>query len=216
MNRRNLIKNTLFSTAALASVSSIAIAQQCLISKTPKQTEGPFYPVADQADKDADLIHVVGKTDTAKGEIVIIKGQLTDQNCNPVGGALVEIWQACASGKYNHPADPNTAPIDPDFQYWGKSVTDSKGQYQFRTIKPGSYPAGDGWVRPPHVHFKISALGYIELITQMYFNGDLLNSKDLILQRLKTVDQKKVIVDFTSNIQAPHPVGLFNIQIEKI
>ncbi len=216
MNRRNLIKNTLFSTAALASVSSIAFAQQCLILKTPKQPEGPFYPVIDQVDKDADLIHVTGKKDTAKGEIVIIKGVLTDQNCNPVGGALVEIWQACASGKYNHPSDPNTAPMDPDFQYWGKSVTDEKGQYQFRTIKPGSYPAGDGWIRPPHVHFKISALGYIELITQMYFNGDSLNSKDLILQRLKTNDQKKVIVDFISNTQAPHPVGQFDIQIEKI
>jgi protocatechuate 3,4-dioxygenase, beta subunit len=216
MNRRNLIKNTLFSTAAIASASSMAIAQQCLTAKTPKQPEGPFYPIVDQIDKDADLIRVTGKNEIAKGQIVIVEGQLSDQNCKPVQNASVEIWQACATGKYDHPSDPNTADTDPNFQYWGKSVTDLNGNYKFRTIIPGSYPAGEGWIRPAHIHFKISALGYVELITQMYFDGETLNTKDLILQRLKKEDQKKLIVQFVSIPNASHPVGQFNIQIEKI
>lgn len=216
MDRRSLIRNTIFSSALIAGASSISFAQQCLKLKTPQQPEGPFYPVVDQVDKDADLIQVEGATKIAKGEIVIVQGVLTDQNCKPVAGALVDIWQACASGRYNHPSDPNTAPIDPDFQYWGKAITDSKGQYRFRTIKPGSYPADAGWIRPAHIHFKVSALGYIELITQMYFVGDQFNDKDLILQRLKKSDQKKVIVDFLVVENVPHPVGTFDIQIEKI
>ena len=216
MDRRSLIRNTIFSSALIAGTSSISFARQCLKLKTPQQPEGPFYPVIDQIDKDADLIQIDGAKKIALGEIVIVQGILTDQNCKPVTGALVEIWQACASGRYNHPSDPNTAPIDPDFQYWGKAITDSKGQYRFRTIKPGSYPAGDGWIRPAHIHFKVSALGYIELITQMYFLGDQLNDKDLILQRLKKSDQKKVIVDFLVVENVPHPVGTFDIQIEKI
>ena len=128
----------------------------------------------------------------------------------------MEIWQACESGKYNHPSDPNTAPLDPNFQYWGKAVSDNEGRYRFRTIVPGAYPADTGWVRPPHIHFKIARLGYVELITQMYFSGESLNGKDLILQRLKKYDQAKVIVEFKPVADVPHSVGVFNIQIEKI
>ena len=148
--------------------------------------------------------------------MIIVKGQVTDQNCNPVKGVLVEIWQACASGKYNHPSDPNTAPIDPNFQYWGKSVTDDQGRYKFRTILPGAYPADTDWMRPPHIHFKISRVGYKELITQMYFAGQELNGQDLILQDLSQDEQEKVIVPLKNEAGQAHPVGEFNIQIRKL
>lgn len=218
INRRNLLKNGLISTAALLSlpINSLA-AEQCLSGqKTPTQPLGPFYPVVDQVDTNADLIQVSGATAIAKGKIVIVEGVVTDQNCLPVQGALVEIWQACESGRYDHPQDTNTAPLDANFQYWGKAVSDSAGKYRFRTIIPGAYPANEDWVRPPHIHFKIARLGYVELITQMYFAGESLNASDLIFKRLKASEQKKVIVDFKKTEQEPHPVGIFNIQIEKI
>ena len=218
LNRRNLLKNSMITTAALLTLPLNAkAAEQCSpAGKTPAQTSGPFYPVVDQVDTDADLIMVTGASAGAKGKIVIVEGTVTDQNCRAVPGALVEIWQACNSGRYDHPSDTNPAPLDPNFQYWGKAVTDNNGRYRFRTVVPGAYPANTDWVRPPHIHFKIARLGYIELITQMYFSGETLNSKDLILQRLKKSDQTKVIIDFKKSDSAPHPTGIFNIQIEKV
>lgn len=218
INRRSLLKNSLISTAALLTLPLTArTAEQCLNGeKTPTQALGPFYPVVDQIDTDADLIQVSGANKAAKGKIIIVEGRITDQACNPVPGALVEIWQACESGRYNHPSDPNTAPLDPNFQYWGKAVTNKEGQYRFRTIIPGAYKADTSWIRPPHIHFKVSRLGYIELITQMYFSGEQHNATDLILKRLKKSDQRKVIVEFKELEQVPHPIGVFDIQIEKI
>ncbi len=220
INRRNLLRNGIISTAALLTMSLNANAnstETCKVGqKTPPQALGPFYPIVAQIDTDSDLIQVAGATVGAKGKIVIIEGLVTDQRCLPVPGALVEIWQACESGRYNHPSDPNTAPLDPNFQYWGKAVTDNQGKYKFRSIIPGAYTANADWVRPPHIHFKVARLGYIELITQMYFAGESLNEKDLILIRLKKSDQAKVIVDFKKLEHVPHPVGIFNIQIEKL
>jgi protocatechuate 3,4-dioxygenase beta subunit len=217
INRRRLIQNGFFTTAALLTLPLQAAEKQiCKSEPTPAQTEGPFYPVVDQVDTDSDLVQISGGQSGAKGKIIIVDGIITDQNCNPVSGALVEIWQACESGRYNHPSDTNTAPLDPNFQYWGKAVTDKQGRYRFRTIIPGAYPADTDWIRPPHIHFKVSRLGHIELITQMYFSGESLNDKDLILKRLKLSDQSKVIVDFKDVENVPHPIGTFNIQIEKI
>jgi protocatechuate 3,4-dioxygenase beta subunit len=127
------------------------------------------------------------------------------------------------SGKRATPAATTTRltrtrlSLIPIFSTGGKAVTDKDGNYRFRTIVPGAYPADDTWMRPPHIHFKISKLGYMELITQMYFNGnDLLNSRDLILSRLSQEQQKEVIVEFKNRADAPHPVGTFNIKIEKL
>lgn len=218
MNRRSLLRNGALSTAALLAIplSTKAAGQCSTATKTPPQTSGPFYPVLDQMDTDSDLIRIYGASDIAKGKIVIVEGIVTDQMCKPVMGALVEIWQACESGRYNHPSDPNTAELDPNFQYWGKATSDHEGKYKFRTIVPGAYPADASWVRPPHIHFKIARLGYVELITQMYFTGESLNAKDLVLQRLTKSDQAKVIVDFKQVQNVPHLVGQFNIQIEKV
>lgn len=209
MNRRNLLK-----MGATAAVSLVALEKA--LALTPTQPKGPFYPIVDQVDTNSDLIYVGDSQQTARGDIVIIEGVVTDQRNRPVSGALVEIWQACDTGKYNHPADPNTAELDPNFQYWGKAVTDKNGFYRFRTIIPGAYPADTNWIRPPHIHYKVAKLGYVELITQMYFADNELNSQDLILQRLSTEEQNEVIVDLKKIASAPHPVGTFNIQIEKL
>ena len=217
MNRRTLLKNSLFSGAALVGASQMAFAKGlCELQKTPAQTEGPFYPVVDQVDKDSDLVVVDGAKSSAAGEIILIEGVVQDQFCNPVRNALVEIWQACVTGKYNHPSDENPAQLDPNFQYWGKAVTNAEGFYRFRTIIPGAYPADKNWIRPPHIHFKISRRGYVELITQLYFENEKFNETDLILQRLSKEDQKKVIVRLATNEKTAHPTGIFDINLEKI
>lgn len=213
LNRRKLLSLGLVAAGGLVtSVSAKAICRDT----TPPQPEGPFYPVDDQADKDTDLTYVRGGRAKAHGQVIIVEGQVIDQTCTPVQGALVEIWQACHTGKYNHPSDPNTAALDPNFQYWGRAVTGVDGSYSFKTILPGAYPAGEGWIRPPHIHFKVQKLGYIELITQMYFAGDDLNDRDLILNRLSSGERNNVVVPLVSKTNQKHPVAHFNINLEKI
>lgn len=167
-----------------------------LCRATPAQTEGPFYPTSFPVDDDADLTRVVGHALRAEGEYILIHGEVLDPDCQPVAGAHVQIWQACASGKYNHPDDTNSAPLDPHFQYYGQAVSGADGGYAFLTVKPGSYPNSPTWERPPHVHFKVSAPGFAPLTTQMYFMGEPLNLRDNILRALSAVDRRMVIVRF--------------------
>ncbi len=218
MNRRNLIKTGLVAAGGILTLNQ-ASAQMVPFCKgllTPEQPKGPFYPIVDQLDKDSDLVVVAGQPMPALGKVILIQGQVTDQFCQPVVGALVEIWQACESGRYNHASDPNTAKFDPNFQYWGKAVSDQTGSYIFRTILPGAYPARQDWIRPPHIHFKISQRGYKELITQMFFAGEDLNQQDLIFQDLSKEEQEMVVVEFKKTVGQPHAVGKFDIQLLKV
>lgn len=216
INRRQIFKHSIFvSAAGLATAAGIANAQELCLTRglTPEQTDGPFYPIAPQADTDADLTLLKGETERARGEIVDLWVLVQDENCNPIAGALVDLWQACSTGKYDHPSDPNDAEIDPLFQYWAKVLTDKSGYAKVRTIKPGSYPASDTWDRPPHIHFKISGQGFKELTTQMYFAGEALNRKDRILLQLKPADRSKVTVRFTRTSARSLPKGIFSVTL---
>ncbi len=193
INRRKLLRNILTATP-LALANPKVLASACGL--TPPQSEGPFYPIKDQLDKNTDLTKVEGRLLSARGETCFVGGIVQDENCRPIVGALVEIWQACDTGKYNHPADPNPAALDPNFQYWGRTVSNEKGEYLFKTIIPGAYPATSTWMRPPHIHFKVGLRGYEELTTQMYWKGHPLNSRDRILQSLSPVERDLVLVDF--------------------
>ncbi len=216
MNRRQILKNSLIAAGAMIGSKALANNSVCKKLLTPTQPEGPFYPITPHVDTDSDLITVAGKNKIAEGKIIIVEGYVSDQNCNTTAGVLVEIWQACASGKYDHPSDPNNAPLDPNFQYWGKAVTNADGFYRFRTIVPGAYPADVDWIRPPHIHFKLSKKGYMELITQMYFAGEQYNNSDKILRKLKPSEQKQVIIPLEKISDSDFPVARFDIQIEKI
>lgn len=227
ISRRKLFKSTL-SAGALGSVlfgSKLfaSIADACGI--TPPQTEGPFYPVKLPSDKDTDLTRFAGQTGKPLGEVIEIFGTVQDEKCNPVPKALVEIWQACASGRYNHPGDTSGLELDPNFQYYGKTVTDLNGRYEFRTIRPGHYPAEVGWIRPPHIHFKVFARGYMDLTSQLYFSGksiggelgkliDELNRKDLILQKVPANERDSVIVDVPEVMGVRR--GQFDITLKKV
>ena len=217
INRRQILKNSILGgVAGLAGVAGMAQAQAICKNGmlTPAQTEGPFYPVKLQADLDADLTLLKGQTERARGEIVDLWVLVQNEECQAIPDALVDLWQACATGKYDNPKDPNPAEVDPFFQYWAKVRTDSAGIAKIRTIKPGAYPAGEDWIRPPHIHFKISAEGYAELTTQMYFSGEALNRKDSILNELKPADREKLIVKFTRDPQSTIPKGVFTTTLK--
>lgn len=164
---------------------------------TPWQTEGPFFPIHQQSDKDADLTTIAGRDTVALGEVVEVKGQILDTDGKPVAGALVDIWQANAAGRYDHEADPSTAPLDPNFQGWARLVTGDDGSYRIRTIKPGAYPAAEGWIRPPHIHYKVARRGFKEITTQLYFKGDPLNEIDRLILAVPEAQRASLIGDFS-------------------
>ena len=206
MSRRRLLTGGLASVSALL-VSRNVAASQCVA--TPSQAEGPFYPVAHRLEEDSDLTWRHDRDAPALGQVVRVTGCVTDQDCAPVPRVLVEIWQACASGRYDHPTDENPAPMDPNFQYWGRTVTDGDGLYAFKTIKPGAYPDGPTWIRPPHIHFEVHRRGYLELTTQMYFANERYNGDDRILQRLSAAEQARVVI--APDVSMDPPVYRFDL-----
>jgi protocatechuate 3,4-dioxygenase beta subunit len=133
---------------------------------------------------------------------------------------MVEIWQACQTGRYSHPGDDdNPAPLDPNFQYWGIAITDADGKYDFKTIVPGHYPAGEKWIRPPHIHFKVHKLGIRELITQMYFAGNQYNESDLILKNIPRNEWPSVVRETTAREPENGRAALdinFDITVERL
>jgi protocatechuate 3,4-dioxygenase beta subunit len=196
ISRRQALGVMLGMAWSLGSRTTLAEALQNLCLPTPAQTEGPFYPVHDQPEKDNDLTRLKGSSGRATGQVLYILGQVRDAQCRPIEGALVEIWQASANGRYHHPEDQDERrPLDPHFQYWGYDRTDRDGRYRFITILPAPYPAGPFWTRPAHVHFKVHRRNFPMLTTQMYFAGDPYLEKDRIFQRIPPPERPRVVVE---------------------
>lgn len=203
INRRDVLGATLALPLGALAAPGRADAASC--GRTPPQTSGPFFPIFDQVDKDVDLTRLTGHDEPATGTVIRVQGRVLDDACQPVAGALVDLWQADSNGRYSHPADPNPARRDPNFQGWGQAVTDAEGRYSFRTIKPAAYPlafldgapdASKGY-RTPHIHFRVSKRGYRELSTQMYFAGEKLNDVDIVLRRVPDGERARVVINAT-------------------
>jgi protocatechuate 3,4-dioxygenase beta subunit len=147
---------------------------------TPHQILGPYFPVATKPAARADLTTIEGRKGRAEGEVIEVRGRVLNRDGMPVEGAKLVIWQANSFGRYRHPNDTNAAPLDENFDGFAEIVSGSDGTYRIKTVKPGAYPAGPDWTRPPHVHFEV--VGKFErLITQMYFAGEPLNTSDRFL-----------------------------------
>ncbi len=141
-----------------------------------------------------DLTAVPGATGLPEGEIIYVTGRVTDDQCRPLKGVMVEIWQANAKGRYAHVADPSPVPKDPNFLGFGETITDENGMYSFKTIKPGAYPVPGGWTRPPHIHFKVHGGFFHMMVTQMYFAGEEHNRDDFLLNSISKAEQKRLII----------------------
>jgi len=196
ISRRDVLRAALAAGAALA-VPGRALAELC--QETPHQEEGPFYLNAYDRTRpvphNSDLTAVPGATGLPDGDIIYVTGRVTDEECRPVKGAMVEIWQANAKGRYVHAADPNPTPKDPNFLGFGEAMTDENGIYSFKTIKPGAYPVPGGWIRPPHIHLKVHGGFYHMMVTQMYFAGEEHNRDDFLLNSISKAEQKRLIIE---------------------
>lgn len=145
------------------------------LQQSLSELTGPVFGQDDLDPLDNDLLLNARVDRDPIGERIIVYGHVLDQTGRPVRGALLEVWQANAGGRYRHVNDHYVAALDPNFAGCGRCLTDDNGVYYFRTIRPGPYPWRNGlndW-RPAHIHFSVFGHGFVtRLITQMYFQGD--------------------------------------------
>ena len=169
------------------------------------EVTGPLLGPGRVQAADADL--TAGHPAEPLGERIIVTGRVLDSDGRPVPDALIEIWQANASGRYAHPVDDHPAALDPNFTGAGRCLTDSQGRYQFVTIKPGAYPwrnHHNAW-RPAHIHFSLFGRAFTQrLVTQMYFPSDPLFAFDPIFNSiLDPQARERLIATFDMDVTEP-------------
>ncbi|MFN5806185.1 MAG: intradiol ring-cleavage dioxygenase [Opitutia bacterium] len=182
--RRDFLRRFALGAAAFAAPGAFAEA----LVRTPKQTEGPFYPDRLPLDTDNDLLVLNNSLTPAVGEVAWLSGRILDEHGDPVRNALVEIWQADANGVYIHSKSGNAARRDGNFQGFGRFLTGASGEYLFRTIKPVPYKP-----RTPHIHLAVRIKGRKELITQCYVKGQPMNASDMVYKAIKDPAQRESV-----------------------
>ncbi len=172
MEYKRLKINVVIIILALSLVPNIYAQSE--YKMTPRDMEGPYYPIERQSDEDNDLTNVKGKSKSAMGEVLNLTGVVSDENGNPQRDVIIEIWQTDGDGLYRHPRDRSEGTRDPFFQYWGRAKTDKAGKYTFKTIIPGKYEP-----RPAHIHFKVWLGEKVVLTSQMYIETGKNNSTNI-------------------------------------
>ena len=159
------------------------------LTLTPSQTEGPFYPDRLPLDTDNDLLVLNDSTTPSAGIVTWLGGRILDARGEPIRNAVVEIWQADANGVYLHKGSDNAGKRDPHFQGFGRFLTGSSGEYQFRTIRPVPYPG-----RTPHIHYSVKIPGQAKFTTQCYVRGEAGNEKDGVLKGIRDAKARASLI----------------------
>ena len=186
LERRRVLSAAFALPAAFYSIPGLFAEE---LTRTPAQTEGPFYPDKLPLDTDNDLLIVNNNLTPASGAVTQLSGRILDPSGIPVRNATVEIWQVDNNGAYLHSRTGNRDKRDTNFQGYGRFETSSTGEYRFRTIKPVKYPG-----RTPHIHFKIAAAGQPSLTTQCYVKGDPGNDNDGVLRGIRDAKQRESVM----------------------
>jgi protocatechuate 3,4-dioxygenase alpha subunit len=181
---------------------------------TPSQTIGPFFHRA--------LLHEgwneVGNDLAARGaagERVAIEGRVLDGDGAAVSDAMIEVWQANAAGRYDHPEDlQETKPLDPSFSGFGRVATGPDGRFRLRTVKPGPVPGSDNAPQAPHISVSIFARGLLKrLVTRIYFPGEPLNETDALLSALP-IDRRATLIARVADAGAAEFILHFDIVLQ--
>ena len=175
LQRRQIV--TGLAAASLLPWQRVLPADGQLLSVTPSDVEGPFYPVEIPTDSDNDLLRVMSEDTLSPGQLAYVRGKVMGPTGKTIDGARVEIWQCDNEGVYHHPDDKGTP--DKRFQGFGAMVTNRAGEYHFRTLRPVPYIG-----RTPHIHYRVTAEGFDRLTTQLYVKAESeLNGKDDLYNR---------------------------------
>jgi protocatechuate 3,4-dioxygenase, alpha subunit len=158
---------------------------------TPSQTVGPFFHLGMARPEWSDLT-----TDHPAGEKIAIEGRVLDGDGAPVPDAIIELWQANAAGRYNHPDDRQTdKPLDPHFRGFGRVATDADGRFRVVTVKPGPVPGRGNALQAPHINIALFARGLlIHLYTRIYFADEPGNAGDPLLASIEDEATRRTLL----------------------
>jgi protocatechuate 3,4-dioxygenase, alpha subunit len=157
---------------------------------SPSQTVGPFFHLG--LTDPYSISQIAGKD--AKGERVKLISAVYDAEGIPIPDAMLEIWQANADGKYNHPDDFQNKAIEQGFRGFGRLASDKNGVCVFETIKPGRVPSWTDVPQAPHLEVSVFARGVLKrLPTRVYFAGDPANQEDPALA-LVPADRRETLM----------------------
>ena len=201
------------------------------LKETASQTAGPYVHIGlipGMAGFDIFEMNFsnVLVTPGIKGERITLEGCVLDGTGTPLRDVLLEIWQANAAGRYNHPADRSAGALEDDFRGWGRAGSNfDSGLVTFETIKPGAITDKAGRKCAPHINVWIVARGInIGLNTRLYFSDEeAANAADPVLNlieppvRRSTLIAKssergsKVVYTFTIKLQGPDETVFFDV-----
>jgi protocatechuate 3,4-dioxygenase, beta subunit len=171
-------------------------AETLKLKPTASTGEGPFYPDKMPLDTDNDLLIINDSITPAVGEIAHLTGRVLTITGQPVRNAFVEIWQVDSTASYVHTEGRQPTGYDANFQGYGRFLTDSKGQYYFRTIKPISYTL-IGVFRTAHIHLAISRNGKRVFTTQLLVKGHPDNARDRLIKNIDPTALDTLLVPYS-------------------
>ena len=155
-NRRDFLKKGSLGVLAASIIPFISKASTTPVcDPTTEDILGPFF--SEGAPQTNSIVPI-----DYEGEKLFLNGRLSNTSCEDgIANVILDFWQADENGDYDNDG----------FNFRGKVLTDEDGNYNLETIIPGKYLNGSNY-RPAHIHLKVQAEGYEDLVTQIYFEGD--------------------------------------------
>ena len=182
-----------------------------MLIPTASQTVGPFFHLGLARPDWADLTR-----DNPSGERIVVAGRVIDGDGAPVPDAMIEVWQANATGRYNHPADDRSdKPLDPQFRGFGRVATDTEGRFRILTIRPGPVPGRGNTLQAPHLTLAIFARGLLKhLYTRVYFADDPANANDPLLSSIEDAAARRTLLARRNEASGGTPSYAFDIVLQ--
>ena len=189
------------------------------LKETPSQTAGPYVHIglAPRAAGFEIFEHEPGADiagPDAAGERIRVEGSVIDGTGTPLRDALIEVWQANASGVYAHPEHDGA--VEQGFRGWGRVISDfDTGDFAFDTVKPGPVTGREGRIMAPHLNLWIVARGInIGLNTRMYFSDEAqANSDDPVLTLIEWESRRQTLIA-PRDMRDGTPVYRFDIRLQ--
>ncbi|MGI9027110.1 MAG: protocatechuate 3,4-dioxygenase subunit alpha, partial [Burkholderiaceae bacterium] len=149
---------------------------------TTSQTVGPYLHIG-LAPRNCADVAFDGRIDQPNR--IVIEGHAFDGDGKPLPDGMIEIWQADATGRYDHAHDPRSGATKEtrSASGFGRLPTNIDGSFTFTTVKPGRVPAPDGSLQAPHIVLACCARGLLKhLSTRIYFDDEAdANAGDYVL-----------------------------------